>query len=92
MNKVPFIGIRYCGGCNPRYDRVAAVQKLRTLFPDVEFTTAQSGEKYEGVVVVCGCYSACAGIDDLPVSENQLLRINELNDLNSVRDKIRDMI
>ena len=23
------IGIKYCGGCNPRYDRVAAVKELQ---------------------------------------------------------------
>lgn len=23
------VGIKYCGGCNPRYDRVAAVNQLK---------------------------------------------------------------
>ena len=28
------IGVRYCGGCNPRYDRTAAVRTLKELLPN----------------------------------------------------------
>ena len=34
------IGVRYCGGCNPRYDRVAVVNKLASLLPQAELVPA----------------------------------------------------
>ena len=34
------IGIKYCGGCNPRYDRSQEVEKLKKKFPQHTFTSA----------------------------------------------------
>lgn len=48
------IGVRYCGGCNPRYDRVAVVNKLASLLPQAELVPAQAGAAYAGALVVCG--------------------------------------
>ena len=31
------VGVRYCGGCNPRYDRAALVHSLEVSFPEVSF-------------------------------------------------------
>ena len=49
------IGVRYCGGCNPRYDRVALVKRIGGFFPEAEFVTAQAAailmmttERYAG--------------------------------------------
>lgn len=54
------IGVKYCGGCNPRYDRVAFVKKLENDFPEHRFTSAQEGDA-DLILVVCGCKAACAG-------------------------------
>ena len=54
------IGIKYCGGCNPRYDRVAAVKELQRQHP--EWTVELAGEGgQEYILVVCGCTAACVG-------------------------------
>ena len=42
------IGVRYCGGCNPRYDRVALVKRIGGFFPEAEFVTAQ--EVYDAIL------------------------------------------
>ena len=34
------IGIKYCGGCNPRYDRSQEVEKLKKKFSQHTFTSA----------------------------------------------------
>ena len=57
------VGLRYCGGCNPRYDRVAAVERLRAQLPAVELRPAAPGQ--EIVLVVCGCPARCANISGL---------------------------
>ena len=57
------VGVRYCGGCNPRYDRVAAVRRLEEQCPNVRFLPAGPGQ--ELTLLVCGCSAQCAGREDL---------------------------
>ena len=59
----PVVGVRYCGGCNPRYDRVAAVRKLEEQCPHVRLLPAGPGQGL--VLLVCGCSAQCAGREDL---------------------------
>lgn len=76
------VGVRYCGGCNPRYDRVAAVGRLAGLLPGCELVPALPGTAYPAVVV-CGCPAQCAGTADLdgPLvylkEERELCRVAE---------------
>lgn len=59
------VGIKYCGGCNPRYDRVAFVDRLRAQYPEADFRYAQPGEDYDQLLVVCGCTAQCPDISGL---------------------------
>lgn len=82
------IAVYYCGGCNPRYDRVRAVQELREHFPHLAFTLPDEGTS-DGCLAVCGCTAGCArsrlpqGIaayvlrsgEDLPAAEQWLQSI-----------------
>ena len=63
------VGIKYCGGCNPRFDRVAAVNRLKTEFPKAEFVTASLYPDCDIVLVVCGCFAACADQTGLKAKE-----------------------
>lgn len=53
------INIRYCGGCNPRYDRKKIVQRIQKTFP-LQTLLINSQEAADAVVILCGCSSACA--------------------------------
>ena len=57
------VGIKYCGGCNPRYDRAAYVKVLCARHPDWDWEYAQEGVLYDLLLVVGGCTSCCAGYD-----------------------------
>lgn len=57
------VGVRYCGGCNPRYDRVAAVRRLGELLPEAKLAPAAPGQR--ATLVVCGCPVRCAGVGGL---------------------------
>lgn len=59
------IGIKYCGGCNPKYDRVAFVDKLRKQCAHCEVKAVNNKETFDCVAVVCGCSVACAGLKDI---------------------------
>ena len=54
--------IKYCGGCNPTYDRVRLAAELRER--------VEAGAECEDLrlghllVVICGCARACAGVPE----------------------------
>lgn len=58
------IGIKFCGGCNPRYDRGAYARSLVTTLQKggdtVEIVKTQ--QYYDLVYVICGCGVACADV------------------------------
>ena len=61
------VGIRYCGGCNPTFERVEAVE---TLFRSLEGKARAVGYREEGIqalLVVCGCPTACPAQDEIPL-------------------------
>jgi len=56
------IGIKYCGGCNPYYDRVALVKRIEhCLQGKVEFVSA-ANDDVDLVLAVEGCNTACADL------------------------------
>lgn len=58
------IAVKYCGGCNPRYDRMEIARRLRRDFPKAELTGPGGGAP-DFVAVICGCHSRCAGHESL---------------------------
>ncbi len=57
------LGVRYCGGCNPAYDRIKLVEqireKLRVALGE-EVSLARPGAQADTTLVVCGCPACCA--------------------------------
>ena len=86
------IGVRYCGGCNPRYDRVALVKRIGGFFPEAEFVTAQAGVKYPAVLVVCGCPSRCANVSDLAVPAGRLIYLSGWEELLPAKEKLAEAL
>lgn len=54
------IGIKYCGGCNPGYDRKKLVEKLKSDFKEATFENARENIFYDVVAVINGCSRACS--------------------------------
>ncbi|WP_125153254.1 hypothetical protein [Clostridium rectalis] len=59
------IGIKYCGGCNPRYNRKDVIKKLEKEYKDLIFQLAMENQIYDLIIVLCGCTSCCAGHKNL---------------------------
>ena len=71
------VGVKYCGGCNPGYDRVALVEQIKErLEGKVSFVPPES-EGVDIILTVNGCRTACAdlsgfrGIETLTISGNE---------------------
>lgn len=62
------VGVKYCGGCNPRYDRASIVARLKSELGDdgLEWVNVSTSEgRLDFVLVVCGCMVACAAHENL---------------------------
>ncbi len=53
------IALKYCGGCNPTFDRVGCVKKIQSAAGDrIEWATLDDGE-WEKILLIHGCNTAC---------------------------------
>ncbi len=48
--------VKFCGGCNPRYDRGAAYRRICSQLADVaEFSYPEDGAHYDVLLILRGC-------------------------------------
>jgi hypothetical protein len=56
------VGVKYCGGCNPRYDRVSLVEDLKArLGREIEWVSPEDDD-LDLVLAIEGCQTACADL------------------------------
>lgn len=58
----PRIRIKYCGGCNPNYDRVALVEEMKARLSGSVEWVGPDADSCDLVVAVQGCETACADL------------------------------
>jgi hypothetical protein len=77
------VGIRYCGGCNPSYERVEMIQRLQSLLRDRFIFTVEDLQDSDIMVLVSGCPRACADKSpvDLEVSSRSIVGENDFESL-----------
>ena len=67
------VGIKYCGGCNPYYDRVALVKRIeRRLKGKVAFVSA-ADDDLDLVLAVEGCNTACADLSSFDAKKIRII-------------------
>jgi len=54
------IGIKYCGGCNPNYERVEMAQRVQSLVKDRFLFLLHNQQDLDVLVLMNGCPRACA--------------------------------
>ena len=48
--------VKFCGGCNPRYDRGEAFSQIRKALADtVRFSYPEEGQAYDALLILRGC-------------------------------------
>jgi hypothetical protein len=52
------ISVKYCGGCNPQYDRVELVEKIRASLKDKAELVSRESKGSDMVLAVQGCSTA----------------------------------
>ncbi len=70
----PRLAVKFCGGCNPSFDRGAVAQILRRDLPDVRWVPPD--EKADLLLIINGCFGSCAERPDVQEKalENLIIR------------------
>lgn len=86
-----YVGIKYCGGCNPTFDREGFVRLLKEKHKDVNFEVATETWCYELILLVNGCPRVCTS--DVGLEASRVVTINSIeqfNDVNILIDKLKN--
>ena len=68
------IGVKYCGGCNPEYDRAALVKKIQEKLKDKADFYSWEEEDIDLVLVVCGCGVSCVDLSPFSRFKTQTIK------------------
>ena len=53
------VALKYCGGCDPAYERGPYFARIREAAgPEIEWVRLEEGD-YQAVLLICGCDTAC---------------------------------
>lgn len=80
-------GIKYCGGCNPGYNRSETVSQIISIYPEIEFEPAKQDTYYDFILIINGCSRSCAGHEGLKASNK--IFINSLKDVDDLSEKLK---
>lgn len=54
-------GVKFCGGCNPRFERGKALEELKEHFEGrINFEYAEEETIYDILLIIAGCTNCCA--------------------------------
>ena len=68
------VAIKYCGGCNPDYDRVALAERIKqSLNGKVEFVSPEDGN-IDVLLAIEGCKTACADLSTIKATQIRIIR------------------
>lgn len=88
-------GFKFCGGCNPRYDRVGAFENIKKYFCGrANFEKAEDGNEYDGLLVIGGCTNCCPAISDIKTKTKPVLLWDASqyeNAIKQLEEKIREV-
>lgn len=73
------VALKYCGGCDPAFDRVGYFRQIKLLAGDcIEWGTLED-QGYESVLLIQGCDAACTekNIGSLPHNRIISVRSND---------------
>ncbi len=81
------ICVKYCGGCNPRYDRKKIVDRIKEDFNDVNIITQRDKMTCDFAVIIAGCTSACVNHDNIEGRCGKFI-IKDIKDYLNLRENL----
>lgn len=59
-------GVLFCGGCNPRYDRLQLFEQVQQEMPEIHFFFYEKGMDCDFILLINGCGSECLLNENFP--------------------------
>ncbi|MDO4517975.1 MAG: hypothetical protein Q4B78_02070 [Bacillota bacterium] len=84
-------GIKFCGGCNPRYQRGDAYRQIKDSLPEIDFSYAEEDDKYDNLLVIGGC-SACCPIYSQYAVKDDVIKMWSEDHIEDTKSKLRDKL
>lgn len=84
-------GVKFCGGCNPHYQRGDAYRRIKADMPYVDFEYAEEGEQYDHLLVIGGCTACCPAYDQYTV-RGDVLKMWSEDHIENIKQKLEDKL
>jgi len=84
------VGVKFCGGCNPRYDRGEALKIIKERMKGkADFVVAEEGGEYDYLLVIGGCTNCCASVSGYE-AKKKLIRMWDENHIENIIQTLND--
>ena len=84
------ISLKFCGGCNPAYDRTCVSREIQTALRDrCRFVGSGAAHEADWILIIHGCSTACADCD--PAHDARTTHIRSRTDALAFIQAIRDI-
>ena len=84
-------GVKFCGGCNPHYQRGDAFRKIQADLPEIEFEYAEEGVGDDHLLVIGGCTACCPIIEQYTVNGDVLKMWSEVH-VKIIEEKLEEKL
>jgi hypothetical protein len=85
-------GVKFCGGCNPKYERGKALSIIKEHFGDgLRFEYAEEGREYDILLYIAGCVNRCTSLEAYEAG-NGIVSVWDEAHISEVCARIRDII
>lgn len=81
-------GVRFCGGCNPRYNRREALEEIEKHFKDMDFVNAEEGVPHDLLLVIGGCSNCCASYEQFEANKG-VVKMWDKTHIEQICDEIK---
>lgn len=58
------IGIKFCGGCNSKFNRRQVLDEIKEKYNEHEYEYVKDDQSYDYVIAIQGCQVNCANLDN----------------------------
>lgn len=82
------IGVKYCGGCNPQYNRSSILERVKQQFPWIQLESVKQDVIYDWVFVICGCKAECVDMKELK-GHNGVFLIYSIQKYMEIEDSLK---
>lgn len=71
----PRLALKFCGGCNPSYERGGVAHLVKESLPDVRWVSTEA--EVDLIIIINGCNSSCAQRPEIEAKGDFCLVVRE---------------